>query len=60
MEPPDRDDKAEDFKAQFQQQMLDRMTGGGQQQGTDPDLLAVLREIRDNTGRIAKALEGQQ
>ena len=39
--------------------MLERVLGGGtaEPSGTDPDLLAVLRELRDNTGRIARALE---
>lgn len=56
-----RDARSEEFREQFQQLMLDRMAGGAGStsgaSGVDPDLLAVLREIRDNTGRIARALE---
>lgn len=55
----DREARAADFKDEFQQRMLDRLTSDTRQQGTDPDLLAVLRELRDNTGRIARALEGR-
>ena len=58
-QPGEQPKSSDDFKQEFQQRMLERVLGGGtaEPSGTDPDLLAVLRELRDNTGRIARALE---